>query len=57
MTTIAFLLDVCPPDYRQHEVLRRHPVVLARFAAHHVAGAVSAARTGLAKAALAASHR
>ena len=45
---IAFLLDVCPPDYRRHEVLRRHPVVLARFAAHHVAGAVSAARTGYA---------
>jgi hypothetical protein len=43
----AWLFDLCPPDYRAHEVLRRHPVVLARVAHHHLQGAVSAARTGL----------
>ncbi len=47
-TAVAWLLDLCPPDYRAYEVLRRHPVVLARFAAWHVAGAREAARRGLA---------
>jgi hypothetical protein len=45
---VAWLFDLCPPDYRAHEVLRRHPVVLARFAAGHVAAGVAAARQGLA---------
>ena len=35
-TTVAFLLDCCPADYRAYPVLRRHPVVLARFAAEFV---------------------
>jgi len=43
----AWLFDLCPPDYRAHEVLRRHPAVLARFAAHHVQAGVEAARRGL----------
>jgi hypothetical protein len=43
----AWLFDLCPPDYRAHEVLRRHPVVLARVAHHHVQGGIGAARTGL----------
>ena len=34
----GWLLDLCPPEYRGHEVLRRYPVVLsregARLAAH-----------------------
>jgi hypothetical protein len=42
----AWLFDLCPPDYRAHEVLRRHPVVLARVAAHHVEAGVRAAREG-----------
>ena len=46
-TATAWLFDLCPPDYRAHEVLRRHPVVLARFAAHHVQAGVEAARRGL----------
>lgn len=46
-TAVAWLFDLCPPDYRAHEVLRRHPVVLARFAAHHVQAGVDAARRGL----------
>ena len=46
-SAVAWLFDLCPPDYRAHEVLRRHPVVLARFAAGHVTAAVAAAREGL----------
>lgn len=45
---MAWLLDLCPPDYRAYDVLLRHPQVLARFAAHHVASGVAAAREGLA---------
>ena len=47
-TATAWLFDLCPPDYRAHDVLRRHPVVLARFAARHVAAGIEAARLGLA---------
>lgn len=43
----SWLFDQCPPDYRAHEVLRRHPIVLARFAAGHVGSAVEAARAGI----------
>ena len=46
-SAVAWLFDMCPPDYRAHEVLRRHPVVLARFATGHVASAVQAARDGI----------
>jgi hypothetical protein len=49
-TAVAWLLDLCPPEYRAHEVLRHYPVVLARFAAHHVDAGVHAARAGLASA-------
>jgi hypothetical protein len=45
-TAVAWLFDLCPPDYRAHEVLRAHPVVLARFALQHVTAAVEAARSG-----------
>lgn len=40
----AWLLDVCPPELRGYPVLRRHPVVLARFAAVHTEAALEAAR-------------
>ena len=46
-SAVGWLFDLCPPDYRAHEVLRRHPVVLARFAGGHVTAAVAAARAGL----------
>jgi hypothetical protein len=46
-SAVAWLFDLCPPDYRAHDVLLKHPVVLSRFAAHHVAAAVEAARNGL----------
>jgi hypothetical protein len=42
----AWLFDLVPPDYRAHEVLRQYPVLLARFAADHVAAGLQAARTG-----------
>lgn len=47
-TASAFLLDCCPSDYRGYQVLRRHPVVLARFAAEFVESQVRASREGLA---------
>ena len=46
-SAVGWLFDLCPADYRAHEVLRRHPVVLARFAAGHVGAAVEAARNGI----------
>ena len=46
-SAVGWLFDLCPADYRAHEVLRRHPVVLARFAAGHVSSAVEAARVGI----------
>ena len=39
---MGWLLDRCPPEYREHDVFRRHPVVLSLVALH----AVSAARDG-----------
>lgn len=45
---MGWLFDLCPPGYRAHEVLRRHPIVLARFAATHVEAGQDAARRGLA---------
>jgi hypothetical protein len=47
-TAVAWLYDLCPADYRRYEVLRRHPVVLARFAAGHVAACRSAVRDAVA---------
>lgn len=51
---VSFLLDCCPADYRAYPLLRREPVVLARFAADQVEGqlcstrkALSGARSGL----------
>lgn len=38
------MLDLCPPDYRGHAVLRRHPVALAWLTEHHVAAQVEAMR-------------
>ena len=46
-TAVAFLLDCCPADYRRYPVLRRHPVVLARFAAEFVDSQVAACREGV----------
>jgi hypothetical protein len=43
---VVWLFDLVPPDYRSHEVLRRYPLLLARFAADHVAAGLEAARKG-----------
>ncbi len=45
-SAVAWLFDQCPPDYRAYDVLRRHPLALARFAAIHLDAALEAARTG-----------
>jgi len=47
-SAVAWLLDQCPSDYRGHEVLRRHPVVLVRFAAHHIEASLQGARAAYA---------
>lgn len=43
---VAWLLDVVPPDYRLHGVLRRHPIALAALARHHIKACVQGAREG-----------
>lgn len=48
-TAVAFLFDCCPPDFRGYPVLRRHPVVLARFAARFIDAQSAAATEGLAE--------
>lgn len=45
-SAVAWLYDLCPPEYRAHDVLRRHPLLLARFAGQHVAAGLAAAREG-----------
>lgn len=45
---VGWLLELCPPEYRQHDVWRRHPVILARLAALHAEAALEAARAGFA---------
>ncbi len=47
-TATEFLLDCCPADYRGYRLLRRHPVVLARFAAVFTEAQERACREGLA---------
>lgn len=42
-----WLLDTCPPEYRGYPGLRRHPVVLARFAVLHVEASQAAVDRGL----------
>ena len=49
-TAIAWLLDVVPPDFRLHGVLRRHPVALAVMASithlKHTTGSIIAVDAG-----------
>lgn len=47
-TAVAWLLDLCPAEYRGHPVFQRHPVALARLAALNVEAGVHAARRALA---------
>ncbi|MDI2132174.1 hypothetical protein [Yinghuangia seranimata] len=45
-TAVRWLYELVPPGYRRHEVLRRHPPLLARMARQHVTAALQAARYG-----------
>jgi hypothetical protein len=49
-TAVSWLLDLCPPEFRGYPVLRRHDVVLARFAVLHVEACQAAVRRGLSEA-------
>ena len=49
-TAVNWLLDICPPEYRGYPGLRRHPVVLARFAVLHVEASQAAVERGLSEA-------
>ena len=49
-TAANWLLDLCPPDFRGYPALRRHLVVLARFAVLHVEASQAATRQGLSEA-------
>lgn len=49
-TAVNWLLDICPPEFRSYPVLRRHEVVLARFAVLHVEACQAACRRGLGEA-------
>jgi hypothetical protein len=49
-TAVNWLLDICPPDYRGYATLRRHVVVLARFAVLHVEASQAACCRGLSEA-------
>ena len=47
---MAWLLDLCPPEYRTYPAVRRHPVVLARFAVLHVEACQAGVKRGLSEA-------
>ena len=49
-TATAWLLDLCPPEYRTYPAVRRHPVVLARFAVLYVEACQAAVNRGLSEA-------
>ena len=49
-TAELWLLDLCPPEFRGYPALRRHVVVLARFAVLHVDACQAAVRRGLSEA-------
>jgi hypothetical protein len=43
---VAWLLDVVPPNYRRHPVMRRHPAALVSRARYHAFACVERARQG-----------
>ena len=49
-TAVAWLLDQCPPEYRSYPTVRRHPLVLARFAVLPVEACQAGVRRGLSEA-------
>lgn len=49
-SAIGWMLDLCPPEYRGHAVVVRHPALLAWLAGHHVDGQLQGTRRALATA-------
>jgi hypothetical protein len=49
-TAVGWLLDQCPPEYRSYAVLRRHPLVLARFGVLHVEACQATTKRALSEA-------
>lgn len=49
-TAVNWLLDICPPEYRSYPVVRRHPLVLARFAVLHTEACLVGVQKGLSEA-------
>ncbi len=47
-SVVAWLLDLCPPEYRGYPPLRRHPQLLVRFTARLLAAQRNGADTALA---------
>jgi hypothetical protein len=45
-SAVSWLLDQVPGEWRAHDVLRRHPVLLARLAAGETAASLEATREG-----------
>lgn len=43
-TAVAWLLDLLPGEWRAHDVLRRHPVLLARLASRQLDATLDATR-------------
>lgn len=41
---VAWMLDLCPPEYRGYGALRRQPVALAWLTEHHVGAQIEAMR-------------
>jgi hypothetical protein len=50
VTAESWLLDLSPPEFRTYPTLRRHVVVLARFALLHVEAMQEACKRGLSEA-------
>ncbi|MEU0938965.1 hypothetical protein [Embleya sp. NPDC005971] len=49
---VELLYELCPPGYRNHELLRRYPVVLVRMARQHIEASLAALRVGYSRARL-----
>jgi hypothetical protein len=45
-SAVSWLLDLVPGDWREHDVLRRYPTLLARLAAGQTAASLEATRDG-----------
>jgi hypothetical protein len=45
-SAVAWLLDILPPGYREHERVHRYPAGMAAIARHHAEACVEGARQG-----------